>query len=87
MDTIGADQPDTLFDPCLPPSGWDDFATKRDIARLEAKIDGKVESLESRIDGKVADLRSDMNQALRAQFYALVVVMVATAGLAVALVR
>ena len=50
--TIGPDPTDTLLG-YLPPVGWADVATKRDLDALERRIDGKIDRLAGRIDGLV----------------------------------
>ncbi|HET7385975.1 MAG TPA: hypothetical protein VFJ19_04845 [Nocardioidaceae bacterium] len=48
VDTIGPEQTDTLLG-YLPPTGWADVATKRDLEVLDAKFDAKFEAIEARI--------------------------------------
>jgi len=48
--TIGPDPTDTLLG-YLPPVGWADVATKRDLDALESRIGGKIDRLAGRIDG------------------------------------
>ena len=60
--TIGPDPTDTLLG-YLPPTGWADVATKRDLDALEGRLDarihrldGKVEALGERLDGRIDGL-------------------------------
>ncbi|HET7389074.1 MAG TPA: hypothetical protein VFJ19_20690 [Nocardioidaceae bacterium] len=80
MGMIGADETDTLFDHYLPPTGWAGVATKQDLEALGASLSAKIDAQGSRLEGKI-------DRALRTQFYALVVIMVALAGLAVGFLR
>ena len=65
MEAIGPDQTDTLFG-YLPPTGWADVATTRDIAALG---DG--------LRGEMAEIRVEMHHELRVQFYWLVTLLLA----------
>src|SRR5690242_18343125 len=48
--TIGPDPTDTLLG-YLPPVGWADVVTKRDLDALESRVGGKIDRLSGRIDG------------------------------------
>jgi hypothetical protein len=57
--TIGPDPTDTLLG-LLPPAGWADVATTRDLEALGAglrgeiqRLDGKIDALTGRLDGKI----------------------------------
>ena len=49
---LGADEGITLME-LLPPVGWADVATRRDVAQLEARLDLRFESLEHRLEAKL----------------------------------
>lgn len=56
---LGDDAATTLMEH-LPPVGWADVATKRDLDNLESrllgsyrKLDGKIDAVESRLDSKI----------------------------------
>ncbi len=53
----------------LPPAGWADVATKRDLDALDAKLDLKIEALEHRL---LATFRAEMTSMQRAFILALV---------------
>ena len=46
---MGQERASTMMN-LLPPTGWGDVATRRDLQVLEARLDAKLESLEARID-------------------------------------
>lgn len=76
-DAIGEQAAATLMD-YLPPVGWADVATKRDLDALEQRIDARFDALDSRFDvveARVeariealrADLRGEITTAITAQ--------------------
>ena len=60
----------------LPPVGWADVATKRDLdhlhAVLDAKIDTAVGTLDAKIERVVVDLRAEMFREQRNQTLAII---------------
>ena len=84
----------------LPPVGWADVATTRDLLALEARMDARVEVVESRlvgIDTRVATLDTrigtlesrvdDLAREIRGQTWRLMTMMIAVVGVVVAAVR
>lgn len=55
MDTIGPEQTDTLLS-YLPPTGWAEVATTRDLQALRAELRGEIAELR----GEVAELRAEI---------------------------
>ncbi|MGH3445587.1 MAG: hypothetical protein ACRDPB_09445 [Nocardioidaceae bacterium] len=53
VDTIGSARTDTLF-AYLPPTGWGEVATKRDLEIVTLQVDARFEALEARFDAKFA---------------------------------
>lgn len=74
MGAIGPTQTDTLF-AHLPPSGWGDVATKRDLENLRLLLHGEIAELRGEITGIKAELR-----LLRWMVGLLVVLMAAVLG-------
>lgn len=50
--TFGTEEAATLMKH-LPPTGWADVATKRDLDHLEAIMDARFEAVDARIDAAV----------------------------------
>ena len=69
MEAIGPDQTDTLLT-YLPPSGWADVATARDVAALAAEFRGAIGVLTGEVHVEVSELRSEFG-ALGSEFGAL----------------
>jgi hypothetical protein len=64
---MGQDRATTMMN-LLPPMGWGDVATRRDLHLLEARIDtlesridAKIDTLESRIDAKIDTLEARLD--------------------------
>jgi putative component of toxin-antitoxin plasmid stabilization module len=102
METIGPKQngtghTDTLFG-YLPPTGWADVATTRDVEALRAELRGELAQLRgevrgdvskvrgdiSELRGEMGHLRAEMHHGLRVQFYSLAGLMVGMLALVVA---
>lgn len=61
MEAIGSDPTDTLLS-YLPPVGWADVATARDVQALGAEVRGEMAAL-------AAEFRAELHHELRVQFY------------------
>jgi hypothetical protein len=52
---MGSDQAATMMS-LLPPTGWGDVATRRDLDLLEARINAKFDQVEARFEAKLGSL-------------------------------
>jgi hypothetical protein len=100
MDTIGPEHTDTLLS-YLPPTGWADVATTRDVQALGAELRGEISNVRGEVgdlrgevrglradmDALAATLRGEMHHELRVQLVSLTALMVAVLTVAVTLVR
>jgi hypothetical protein len=90
MDTIGPEHTDTLLS-YLPPTGWADVATTRDLDAMRAEMRGEIGELRGEISGlrgelhsEISELRAEMHHGFRVQFYSLAGLMVGMLALVVA---
>ena len=60
MEAIGPDQTDTLFG-YLPPTGWADVATTRDVAALGDGLRGEMSALRGELRGEMSALRGELS--------------------------
>lgn len=70
MGTIGPDPTDTLFS-YLPPVGWADVATVRDVRTLGVELHSEIAMTRSELKGGIAGLRSELKDdiaGLRGEF-------------------
>ena len=74
--TIGPDPADTLLG-YLPPVGWADVATKRDLDHFANQLRLEMTEMKTDLRGEIAAVRSDLEHALRTQLIATVTLLVA----------
>ena len=61
VDSMGEEAADTLMDQ-LPPTGWDQMATKEDLAGVELRLQAALATLLARFTETNADLRVEMHK-------------------------
>lgn len=83
---LGLEQATTLMEH-LPPVGWADVATKRDLNMLESKLEARIDRLDSKIDRMADKLRAEFHSGLRATLLGMVAANAAMAGVIVAALR
>ena len=69
VDSYGGEVADIIMEH-LPPSGWSDLATRRDIAEASMVLRGDFERQSYELRGEMADLRAELRgemQSLRAE--------------------
>ncbi|MGQ0521462.1 MAG: hypothetical protein ACT4PX_09985 [Actinomycetota bacterium] len=87
---LGSDDAETLMG-YLPPTGWADVATKRDLDQLGQVIRAEMASLESRLETRIesglARASLETRASLRTLFLGLAGLQMTGAALAVAVAR
>ncbi len=85
---MGEDRATTMMN-LLPPTGWGDVATRRDLHLLEAGLDAKIDTLEARLDAKIearlGEFRSEMMRTLGTWLFASQAAVIAVVTLLVTL--
>ena len=68
---------------CIPPFGWHEIATKRDLRALEERIDLRFEAFEARFDARLhAELNRSIRWTVGAVFGGITAIGAAAAGIA-----
>jgi hypothetical protein len=60
MDTIGPEHTDTLLS-YLPPTGWADVATTRDLDAMRAELRGEISELRAEVRSEVSAVRGEVS--------------------------
>jgi hypothetical protein len=68
---LGREVVSTLME-LLPPVGWADVATRRDLDHLQSRLDAKIDALHARIDRLGVELRAEMFREQRNQTLAII---------------
>ena len=68
---LGREGVSTLME-LLPPVGWADVATKRDLDHLQSRVDARIDALDARIDRLGVELRAEMFREQRNQTLAII---------------
>jgi len=75
----------------LPPVGWADVATKRDLDQLESRLESRFREVEGRFDALryelIATFRAELNTQTRIMVFSMATAFVAVTGLALAAAR
>jgi hypothetical protein len=89
-EVLGAQVANTVMEH-LPPVGWADVATKRDLDALsvlfETKLDAQSLLFEARLDAGLARVSADVSDRLRTQTLVMCTTLIAGMGVVAALAR
>ena len=83
-DAVGEKGATTMME-LLPPVGWADVATKRDLDHQTEKLEFMVRAEVAEVSAKVDRVRGELEKAMRHQLTVLLSAMVSIAGLMIAL--
>ena len=89
-DVLGPQYAEALMS-YLPPVGWADVATKRDLdllaAKFEATLHREIGALRTEVAGEIGALRTEFTKQTRGLFFALAGLMVTMSGIMLAAIR
>ena len=71
----------------LPPVGWADVATKRDLEVMAERIGARIDLIEASVKADLHELRSDLQRTFVMWIFAAQGAVIATLGLLISLTR
>jgi hypothetical protein len=84
-DSVGQKGANTMME-LLPPVGWADVATKRDLDQQSERLEHKIERVELRLQADIAGVRSNFENSLRHMQTVILSTVISGVGLLSALV-
>jgi hypothetical protein len=84
-DCVGEKGANTIME-LLPPVGWADVATKRDLDQQSERLEHKIERVELRLQADIAGVRSNFENLLRHMQMVVLSTVISGVGLLSALV-
>ncbi|MFZ1309659.1 MAG: hypothetical protein WAR60_10905 [Candidatus Microthrix parvicella] len=83
-DSVGEKGANTMME-LLPPVGWADVATKRDLDQQSERLEHKIERVELRLQADIAGVRGDFQNSLRRMQTVPLSAVVSVAGVVIAM--